>query len=159
MTGLAPQERPVVPARFWARTEVDDAGCWLWTGALTSDGYGQTWTGSRTIGRRNRKAHRVAYELTFGPIPNGLTIDHLCRTRRCINPAHLEAVPHGVNVLRGNAPTAINAAKTHCVRGHEFNPENTYVDALGARCCRPCRRRRDGFRRERERAAALEEAS
>jgi hypothetical protein len=68
-----------------------------------------------------RLAHRVIYEYLVGPIPDGLSIDHLCRVRHCVNPAHLEPVTHRENVLRGQAPTAVNGRKTRCKRGHEFN--------------------------------------
>ena len=71
-------------------------------------------------------AHRVAYELEVGPIPKGLTIDHLCRTHGCVRPSHLEPVTPRENVLRGQTIPAKNANKTHCLRGHEFTPENTY---------------------------------
>lgn len=70
--------------------------CWLWTGARNAKGYG-------TIrdGKRQRNAHRVAYELFVGPIPAGLVIDHLCRTRNCVRPDHLDPVTNQVNVKRG----------------------------------------------------------
>lgn len=86
-------------------------------------------------------AHRVAYELTRGPIPAGMEIDHLCRVRSCVNPDHLEAVTRGENLRRGRGKTG---AQTHCKRGHELTPENTYryVNRRGYVCrhCRQCRR-------------------
>lgn len=124
---------------------MDESPCWRWTGRLTG-GYGQIGFNGRTA-----YAHRVAYELWFGPVPgsppggkrdgDNLDIDHLCRNRACINPAHLEVVTHKVNVMRGRAATAVNAAKTHCTPGnHEFTPENTYVSPDGKhRECRACR--------------------
>jgi hypothetical protein len=80
-------------------------------------------------------AHRMAYELARDPIPAGLVIDHLCRNKRCVNPSHLEAVEQRVNLLRGET----NSAKTHCINGHEFTPDNTYM-WQGKRSCRACRR-------------------
>lgn len=85
-------------------------------------------------------AHRLSYTLAYGSIPEGLVIDHLCRTPVCVRPDHLEAVTQQENMRRGPG------AKTHCKRGHEFNEVNTYVRKdTGARFCRPCKniRRRD----------------
>lgn len=86
--------------RFWAK--VDRSGdCWRWTGALARGGYGFAVVGSRDDPQRYRNAHRFAYELSVGPIPEGLELDHLCRNRRCVNPAHLEPVTHSENMRRG----------------------------------------------------------
>lgn len=125
---------PVEP-RFWAK--VDQRGtdeCWVWTGFRHPKGYGYFRVDGRSLA-----AHRVAYELCVAPIPDGLTIDHLCRNRACVNPAHLEPVTMIVNVLRGEGPTAENARKTHCIRGHPFDEENTYW-FNGGRTCRICQR-------------------
>lgn len=133
--------------RVMARITIDpESGCWLWQGA-SSGGYGNLSSGSRRDGTRGRKmVHRVSYEHHRGPIPEGLVLDHLCRTTLCVNPAHLEPVPQGVNVFRGEAPSADNRRKTHCAHGHEFNEANTYL-ARGRRYCRACRRN-DNRRRE-----------
>ena len=119
--------------RFWAKVR-KDTGCWQWTAKRNNDGYGQFW-----VKPKLRLAHRVSYELTFGPIPVGLEIDHLCKNRSCVNPVHLEAVTARINVLRSAAVSAINAAKTHCVHGHPFDEENTYK-VKGKRLCRECNR-------------------
>lgn len=118
--------------------------CWIWEGALTTDGYGHLlWRG------KIRLVHRVVYELLVGPIPESLTLDHLCRVRSCANPAHVEPVTHRVNILRGEGIAALHARQTHCIHGHEFTPENTARTKGGQRQCREChrianRRRRGG---------------
>lgn len=121
--------------RFWIRVEPEpNTGCWLWSGTLYLGGYGRFTTETRS----QQAAHRWAYEHYRGPIPEGLQLDHLCRVRSCVNPDHLEAVTARVNTLRGKGRTARNAAKTHCVRGHEFTPENTRLCEAGKRKCREC---------------------
>jgi hypothetical protein len=107
-------------------------GCWIYTGTISDQGYGRA-----RIGGSRVLAHRAAYSLTYGPIPDGLQIDHTCHTestdcpggptcihRRCFNPSHLEAVTPRENALRSLGYAAVNALKTHCVHGHEFTPEN-----------------------------------
>lgn len=128
--------------RFWARIDRRGAGeCWEWIGAVTSNGYGRF--SPRINGVMHRvMAHRLSYETLVGPIPDGLVIDHLCRNRRCVNPAHLEPVPQLVNVMRGEGVGVINAAKTECLDGHEFTPDNTYITPKGRRACLACQRRR-----------------
>ena len=84
-------------------------------------------------------SHRLAYELEIGPIPAGLEIDHLCRVRNCVNPAHLEPVTHAENIRRGTGPLAENARKTECVHGHPLEGANLYVrPGDGHRQCRAC---------------------
>lgn len=121
--------------RLMARREVSPSGCWLWTGSLNTGGYGQLMVRAGV----NRTVHRLAYQLLVGPIPQGLQLDHLCRTRSCFNPAHLEPVQARTNVLRGVGPAAANSRKTHCKHGHEFTPENTYLVRTG-RECRTCKK-------------------
>lgn len=123
-----------IEARFWSK--VDRRGpddCWLWTANTTKaqDGYGLFYV----TGRSAVVAHRWSYEQVHGPLDRHLVVDHLCRTRLCVNPAHLEAVDPRENVLRGIGPTAINAAKVVCIRGHDFAPA-----ADGTRFCPTCRR-------------------
>ena len=101
----------------------------LWTGAK-DHGYGHL-----SFNRQNNMlAHRVAYEPTKGPIPEGLTIDHLCRNRGCINPEHLEAVTMGVNNLRGESASAKNARALFCKNGHPLEKAKPGK----ARRCRLC---------------------
>lgn len=136
-------------SRFWRKVDKGGpGGCWLWTANKNRGGYGFI-----KIDRRNRSAHRVAYELSVGPIPDGLTIDHLCRVRHCVNPAHLEVVTKRTNTLRGTSPSAVHARKTHCTHGHKFTPENTY-HWRGGRKCRACHRRLNAKWRARRRVAA-----
>lgn len=135
-----------LPRRFWNKVSPDPVtGCWLWTAYTTPKGYGQFGVGGRT-----RIAHRLVYEVLVGEILDGLVTDHLCRVRCCVNPAHIEPVTNQENVLRGLGPTAANARKAHCKRGHEFTSENTYRDRKGRRC-RTCGReslaRKQGERR------------
>jgi len=83
--------------RFWARVDkAAPGGCWIWTGAVEGKGYG-----APSINGVKRPAHRLAYEDLVGPVPEGLHLDHLCRVRRCVNPAHLEPVTSRENTLRG----------------------------------------------------------
>lgn len=97
-------------------------GCWEWV-ASKSNGYGRFWYKNKL-----EYAHRISHFIHIGPIPDGLTIDHLCKNPPCINPKHLEVVTQRVNSIeRGTSPPAQNAKKTHCIRGHEFTDENTYL--------------------------------
>lgn len=124
--------------RFWEKVEETPDGCWLWTAATDKDGYG-VFVGAPY---GTSSAHRIAYRFVVGLIPAGLTIDHLCRTLTCINPAHLEPVSNRENILRGDGITAVNARKTHCKRGHPLSGDNLYPRPDGDRDCRTCRRER-----------------
>jgi hypothetical protein len=112
-------------------------GCLIYTGPLNNRGYGHI---STTVNGASASdgVHRVVYEAMVGPIPTGLQLDHLCRTRACVNHFHLEPVTRRENILRGDSPSAVHARKTHCVRGHEFNEENTSIRSDGSRSCRKC---------------------
>lgn len=130
-----------------------ETGCWEWSAHRQSNGYGKI----REAGQGSKKlfVHRVSYEMFVGPIPAGFQIDHLCRVRHCLNPAHLEAVTPRVNTLRGETITAVNAAKTHCPQGHEYTPENTYMAADGKRSCRGCWPAMKARAKARRKAAAM----
>ena len=128
-------------ARFNSKVEpVPWSGCWIWTGGLFSTGYGQFNRANGRSGGQPLQAHRVSYELHIGPIPDGLVIDHMCRQKMCVNPAHLRAVTTRVNAIENSDSwSAVNARKTHCMRGHEFTSENT-LPVRGGRACRECKR-------------------
>lgn len=132
MAVLTPAER------FWKFVNKTDS-CWLWVGTkILPNGYGQF----RSDTSNYHYVHRFSYQLAHGEIPKNLTVDHLCRVRHCVNPAHLEAVTHRINTLRGINPAAANARKTHCKRGHEFTAENTRITSQNSRLCRECERLR-----------------
>lgn len=128
--------------RFWAKV-VKTATCWLWQGQLNANGYGVF----HPIRAQQVYAHRFAYELLVGPIPEGKILDHVkargCNNRNCVNPAHLEPVTRVENTQRGEGIGVQNARKTHCVHGHAFTEDNTTIRPGGSRQCRTCARLRD----------------
>lgn len=120
--------------RFWRKVIKGTNGdCWSWSGYVGKSGYVQFFFNGK-LGL----AHRFSYMLHYGPIPDGEDIDHICRNRSCTNPAHLRVLSHRENVLCGNTRPAKHAAQTHCLRGHPFTPENTYLNPRGERQCRKC---------------------
>lgn len=130
--------------RFWAKVMRGGPGvCWTWT-ASRAHGYGQFGVQGHCL-----RAHRVAFELTRGPIPDGLVIDHLCRNRACVNPDHLEPVTNRENLLRGIGFPARHAALGRCPQGHEYSAENTYLSRRNQRQCRACHRLAERARRAR----------
>ncbi len=121
-----------------------DTPCWEWQGKRNHAGYGVF----KTYGK-NTLIHVFAYKHWIGPIPDGLRLDHLCRNRACGNPAHVEPKTDRANILCGEGVAAINARKTHCAHGHEFNEANTLISG-GRRNCRVCL----AIRAQRKRVAA-----
>ena len=141
-------------ARLISKTDraTNPHGCWYFTGARNSHGYGNTWLAGKYIG-----AHRAAYAIFCGPTPKGMHVDHLCHTRAnctggdscphraCVRPSHLALTTHRDNNLRGHGVSSDNALKTHCPRGHAFDAANTYVrpqqpgSDKASRDCRACR--------------------
>jgi hypothetical protein len=129
--------------RFW--TKVDDRGgpdaCWLWRAQISPNGYGSFTVGQIRTRRPKEYAHRLAYILHHRvPLPprGSQTIDHRCRTRACVNPAHLELVSQRENLLRGMHRSAVAVRTGKCRRGHPFTVATTYRRANGWRNCRRC---------------------
>lgn len=138
--------------RFWSKVEKGEY-CWKWHGASGDGRYGRFHL-SRVGGPKIMvTAHRYSYELTNGPIPEGLVLDHLCRNTFCVNPDHLEPVTIRENTLRGESIPAMNVLVTHCPYGHEYDAINTYINKTGGRHCRTCQARRSVEKRMKAHAA------
>lgn len=116
--------------KFWSKVEKVEGGCWMWKGRASTPGYGQVVVGGKWV-----SVHRFSYELENGPIPEGMSVDHLCYNKLCVNPMHLDLVSRADNVRRAKAMLE------HCKRGHPFTAENTYRDPkTPRRHCRQCRK-------------------
>ena len=111
------------------------SGCWIWLGIPDKDGYGRF-----RIRKSQMPAHRVVYEFMKSPIPVGLTLDHKCRNKICVNPNHLEPVTNKINILRGVGAAAINSRKTQCLNKHRLSSDNLVKSYLnkGQRVCAIC---------------------
>jgi hypothetical protein len=154
---------------FWAKVEKKGhLGCWVWTGAINPKGYGTFNTGETTT-----TAHRYAYELLVGPVPEEMQLDHICRVRACVRPTHLEVVTQSENVMRGKSFAVTNAQKVYCDHGHALTPDNSYGYKSRRQCIQCAQdaarkqsadpevkaRRRDAYRRNREAGMSPKEAA
>lgn len=129
--------------RHVARHPAEQSGCWLWTGSLTTNGYGRFHVGGKRI-----RAHRWSIVNLGGrPIPAGRVVDHLCDVRQCVNPDHLAVVSSRHNTLRGTSASAVNARKLQCPAGHPYD----WTGARGQRRCRACHRTKKREVRQRRR--------
>jgi len=135
--------RDQVAKDFAHLTRNGDDGCLVWTGCKDKKGYGKVCR-EKTC----QNAHRYIYRVYKGAIEEGHTVDHLCRNRACVNPDHLEAVPHIINVRRGTTGIT-NLSKTHCPKGHEYSR----VNKQGSRICKTCIRDNMRLSRSRRREA------
>ena len=117
---------------FASKFTVDNKGCWRWHG--TKDNYGYAMF---HIHSKSKKAHRVAFELVGNAVDYSKTLDHICRNRDCVNPAHLEQVDNRENLMRGNGYARTNSQKTHCLRGHALSGDNLGRNGV-KRFCKTC---------------------
>jgi len=141
---------PALPTRFWAKVRPAASGCWEWTGATNSRGYG-----CFGVDGASQLAHRHLYSVLVGTIPEGLTIDHLCRNKVCANPAHLEPTTRRENSFRAYEQDR----PSHCPRGHAYTPANTITKHRSNgginRMCRGCTEARRAEKNRRAREAAF----
>ena len=149
--GVTMLGHPALSWRFWEKVRVAASGCWEWTAAIIqTSGYGQFQSARPST---SVLTHRIAYEALVGAIPEGLTIDHLCRNKLCCNPDHLEPVTRGENSRRA----IMQNRPTRCPHGHEYAPENTITkhraDGQVNRTCRTCTEARKAAKNARAREA------
>lgn len=149
-----------IEERFWSK--VDQSGdCWLWAAYRNSRGYGMFMVSAgsplqNTKSTRPHLAHRIAWQLTYGTIPNGLVVCHHCDNPPCVRPDHLFLGTQSDNMVdsaRKGRHARYNARKTHCTRGHKYAGDNLYIGHGGRRVCRECSREYLRKRREREHAS------
>jgi len=124
--------------RFWMSVKKGGPEeCWIWKKSLDVGGYGVFW-----VGDKHMKAHRYSWQLVHGPVDPTLCLDHLCRVRSCVNPAHLEPVTNRINVLRGVSIVAKVASSDKCMKGHSLSDDNCRITPKGHRLCRICEKER-----------------
>lgn len=132
--------------RFWSKVlPPNENGCRLWIGqSFETHGnrYGLFQVFKKGDDRIRVPAHVFSFELEHGPVPDGLVLDHKCRTGLCVEENHLEPVTDAENILRGNGAPAVNARKTHCLNGHELTTDNVWSRYDGRRACKQCDRNR-----------------
>lgn len=130
---------PTLPLyKYFSATKIKITDqCWLWIGATDSGGYG-------SLGRLGKtySAHKFIHELVCGSVSDNVELDHLCSTRSCVRPSHLEGVPHRVNVLRGKGIAAVNSNKKECPKGHLLEGDNLVDCELPRRRCRICQNKK-----------------
>lgn len=139
-----PKPRPAAERVLGMIEQVTETGCWIYMGFLNANGYGRHMVRSRfaegkaraTKAHITKLAHRIVYEATLGAVPAGLELDHICRVRCCVNPAHLRAITHAENVRRSLPRRSL--VRTHCIRGHELIGWNRMVAKTGHISCRLC---------------------
>lgn len=134
---------------FWEKVEKTE-GCWEWRGCRQKKGYGQFSIGSNL----HVQAHRYSYQISVGPIPDGLFVCHHRDNKGCVRPDHLFLGTNRENILDASAKGLLsnqNKDKTHCVRGHHLSGENLWVRKDGGRACRICRRLLAAGERQRKR--------
>lgn len=131
--------------RLWGKIAKQQTPCWTWIGGRTAAGYGRF-----IVKSHSTFAHRVVYEVVRGAIPEGMTLDHLCKNTLCVNPDHMEVVTAAVNSSR---IVSANREKTHCAKGHEYTADNTIYgkqsDGSKHRTCKICRNAAAQRQRER----------
>lgn len=147
LRGIFAKRRKVVPIkdRLERLSRRQKNGCLSWAGSVQKSGYGEI-----LVGGKKRRVHRVAYEAVFGPIPDGMVICHICDNPLCINPRHLVAATQRENIRDASVKGRMKReVKTHCVAGHKFDSDNTYI-YRGRRECKQCqlRRGREHYRRQ-----------
>jgi hypothetical protein len=126
--------------RFWSKVQINGLNeCWLWLGPRNGKDARHDYGRYSISSRQHEYAHRFAYEILVGEIPDGLVIDRLCRNHACVNPAHLEVVTSKQNTLRGDTLAAKELLRTHCLRGHPLSGQNLILTSRG-RTCRKCKR-------------------
>lgn len=141
-----------IKKRLLKKISLDEqSDCWNYTGAIHRGGYGHI--GYKSA--RHMLAHRVSYNVFVGIIPDKMVLDHLCRNRKCVNPKHLEPVTQRQNLLRGEGIQAINAKKTKCLNGHDFDILFKYGNSRGCTKCNSDRNRKTYLRNKEKRLVGV----